>query len=100
MSMETRKGHGAYYTRSKRVAGRIIRTYVGSGLVAFEAAETDRASRLAKAMDRDCHQKSEKEARILDEMLAKYARDVDRMLEIELAVIGIHRRRSEWRVVR
>jgi hypothetical protein len=51
MGWESRRGQGRYYTRSRKVHGRIIREYVGTGLVAELAAQHDaeeRTQRLAE----------------------------------------------------
>jgi ribosomal protein L25 (general stress protein Ctc) len=45
MPWETRKGKGRYYTRSRRVNGRVIRDYYGSGETAHVIAELDRQRR-------------------------------------------------------
>ncbi len=100
MSMETRNGVGTYYTRSQRVYRRIIRTYVGSGLVASDAADEDGEIRLEKAAERARVRESDAEFRLLDEILARYAREVDHAIEVELAGMQIMRRRSELRIVR
>ena len=100
MSLESRNGRGTYYTRSRRVDGQVIRTYVGSGPDALQAAEIDKAMRMASAQERTRQVESDRAMRAFDLTLARYCQAVDREIERELAEMKILRRRSEWRVVR
>lgn len=45
MAWERRQRGGLYYTRSRRVDGRVVREYVGGGLAGFIAEKQDREAR-------------------------------------------------------
>lgn len=100
MSLETRKGRGVYYTRSKRIAGRLVRIYIGSGPDAVEAAREDLERRQSRARECARWKERNKELRGIDLVLGVYSRLVDQAIEAELMGAGIQRRRSEWRVIR
>jgi hypothetical protein len=49
MGWERRQRGGLYYTRSRRVRGRVVREYVGGGLAGFIAEQQDREARCEAA---------------------------------------------------
>jgi hypothetical protein len=97
MAWQTR-GNSAYYYRSRREGGRVVRDYFGGGPEAELAAELDRrrrAERIALVAeaeaDRERHATA---ARPLDEL----ALLTDLLLDTTLAVAGYHRHdRGPWR---
>ena len=50
MAWESRQRGGKYYTRSRRIGRRVVRTYFGTGPVAELAAAQDELSRLLKSL--------------------------------------------------
>jgi len=98
MAWETRKGGGRYYTRSKRVNGRVVREYIGVGPAAELIAALDAESR----RERD-EKRAARNAR--REELERAAALVDRCWEGVLGLVravlvsnGYYRHhRGEWR---
>src|SRR5262245_39804097 len=89
---------GGYYTRSRKVGGRVVREYVGSGLPAILAALADTEARRERA---------EQERAFRDEKAARRAAEaeLDGMIELTdlaaraaLLAAGFHQhKRGEWR---
>ena len=50
MAWEKRQRGGKYYTRSRRVGGRVKRTYIGTGPVGEHAAAMDELSRSLRGL--------------------------------------------------
>lgn len=98
MGWESRGGARRYYTRSKRVAGRVVREYVGRGSSAELAAELDAARRAARA-DRDAVGRAERTlVAAVDHAASAADAAIDALLRANLILAGYHRhRRGEWR---
>ncbi len=89
---------GKYYTRSRKVNGRVIREYVGSGLIANLAAQLDDVDREKRKLERAAEHLSRTEFDEIDEHLGELDRQCDLLAEAALIATG-HRQhhRGEWR---
>ncbi len=96
MSMEVRGGR-KYYTRSKRVGGRIRREYVGSGELAEFAAKNDALKREGRRLE-ELRERSERDRLDeVDEQVDDLCRLADLVAKGALLVAGYHLHRGEWR---
>jgi hypothetical protein len=94
MGWETRKGRGAYYTRSRRVRGRVVRQYLGRGALA-EVAAAANVLRRAQAAARRAEQAHWDVATAL---LRQLCMATDLLTRATWTVAGYHRHdRGVWR---
>ena len=98
MGWERRKRGGLYYTRSRKVRGRVVREYVGGGLAGQLAATTDaeqRAERQARAKAlRDERTRLE----TADASVVMLCEVVEALVRETLMQAGYHQHhRGEWR---
>jgi hypothetical protein len=100
MAWEKRERGGLYYTRSRRVDGRVVREYFGTGPLAEIVAEGDELERLQKeeeiAYCREERERLERDAAFLRE-LEVAARILTRA---HLLAAGCHKHKGEWRRLR
>ena len=98
MAWESRNGGGRYYTRSKRVDGRVVREYVGSGPIAELIAALDAESRRERDERRATRNARRAE---LESTIALLDRSWEGVLGLVRAVLvsnGYYRHhRGEWR---
>ena len=101
MGWETRKGRGKYYTRSERVDGKVVRTYVGQPVAALVAAleqlsrETAQRERRWAAAQWEQEQESAEE---LDGIVADFCDEAEAAYRAALEAGGYHQHaRGEWR---
>lgn len=98
MAWETRKGSsGSYYTRSKRVDGRVVREYIGTGEVALEVAELDAIEREQRQREKATF-KVEKEAQSeIDLRIEEESKHISTLTDAILLVNGYHKHKGQWR---
>ncbi len=98
MAWEQRQRGGHYYTRSRRVSGRVVREYLGAGPLAEALARQD-----ATAQERRRAQATEEQRlRDSDATLAALVDDLiagtDALAAAALVLAGYHQHhRGEWR---
>ncbi len=98
MAWETRNGRGRYYTRSKKINGRVVREYIGTGLIGELAAAQD-SERRARRLEEEATWKAAKaEMDELGDVVNRFSQDVSRLLGLSLLSAGYYRHnRGEWR---
>lgn len=97
MSWETRNGRGAYYTRSRRSGGRIIREYIGTGDFAFVIAHDDDQERQRRQAEDACFRQRKARDRSLDAQIDELCRLADEAAHAVLLAAGYHNHKGQWR---
>src|SRR5262245_36148404 len=88
---------GRYYTRSKRVNGRVVREYIGGGGQGRLAAEHDARQRQKRRDERARALAELAELAILDALLDEFCAFVDLVVEAHLSAQGYRKHRGQWR---
>jgi hypothetical protein len=93
MAWESRHKHHRYYYRKRRIKGRVISEYVGSGPLALLIAELDQAK-----------QEEAREKRREQIRMAKQDQEIDHILDLSidlaraaLLLAGCYNHKGEWR---
>ena len=98
MSWETRANGKRYYTRSRRVGGRIERKYIGGGTLGKLAAEFDDIVRESRWLEAETFRQARQEADRMDKSLAEFEKLADTIARGLLIMAGYHQHhRCEWR---
>ena len=89
---------GRYYTRSKKVNGRVVRKYIGIGRVAELAAQVDALERKRRSSEAQALRQEKAELATLDADLAALAKATDLVARAALTAAGYQQhKRGEWR---
>jgi len=94
---ETRGRAGTYYTRSRRVNGRVVREYVGGGAAGETAALLDEDERAEREARREALKAEHSQARDVSVALADLEALTRQAVADILHAEGFHRHHGEWR---
>jgi hypothetical protein len=98
MGWETRERGGRYYTRSRKVGGRVVREYVGAGPLAEAIAALDAAERAERAEAAERLRDARLRAAPAEAALAGFDQAVEVVARAALLGAGYRRHhRGEWR---
>jgi hypothetical protein len=89
-----------YYTRSRKVAGRVVREYVGRGLLAEGAELRDQCRRWRAQEEREAREAERGPVEMALSILGQYDAAVDTVLKAVLYASGLHspnRSMVKWR---
>ena len=89
---------GRYYTRSKKVNGRLVREYVGTGKLAELVAQMDALEQEKRLLDVLELRDEKAELAVLDDNLKALSEQTDLVARAALLAAGFHQhKRGEWR---
>jgi hypothetical protein len=92
------RGRCRFYTRSRKVAGRVVREYVGTGSVAELAFAADTLRRIDRRAAMEARRAEEASWQAALASLLALCRAADVITRAALLVAGYHRHnRSSWR---
>jgi hypothetical protein len=98
MAWESRKGRGRYYTRSRRVGGKVTREYLGKGWKAIIASDIDELLKAKRAAAAASRRAERGELHKLDADLLAIGQGDDLNAKAALLAAGYRQHhRGEWR---
>ena len=98
MAWETRGGNGRYYTRSRRVHGKVAREYIGTGPVAELAAGMDALARSKRRENQRVNREEIDRLENGETAVTKVFAETNLLARASLLSAGYHQHaRSEWR---
>ena len=98
MGWERRQGGNWYYTRSRRVEGRVVREYVGRGEVAEASAQLDAAEREERRLKEEAFRAECARLEAMDQVTEEFSVLVDNLARVALVAAGYRKHnRGEWR---
>ena len=95
---EKRERGGLYYTRSRKVGGRVAREYLGNGTLAELAARMDALERRRREEDVKAWRKKKERLEALEGPVEDLCEAAEALARAALVVAGyLQHKRGEWR---
>ena len=88
---------GRYYTRSRKVNGRVVREYIGGGEVGSLVAQMDAIERERRESERESWRLEREEMEAFDTSVANVCQMADIIAKAVMVVAGFHCHRGQWR---
>lgn len=88
---------GKYYTRSRRVNGRVVREYIGGGEAGEAAEALDELEREERQYERERLKAQQAETAAFDDSIANICQLADTVTKAAMVAAGFHQYRGEWR---
>ena len=98
---ERRRRGGLYYTRSRKEGGRVVREYVGGGVLGELAARMDAETRDRKVQEAAALREERERTAELEKPIEDLCEATDLLVRAALLASGYHQhKRGEWRLRR
>jgi hypothetical protein len=95
---ERRERGGLYYTRSRKVNGRVVREYVGGGVLGELAAQMDAEDRQRRQEEAAAWREERERLEELAGLVDEFCEDVETIARAALLSAGFRRHKhGEWR---
>jgi len=92
-----RRNNCWYYTRSRRINGRVVRTYFGNGPEAEAAAEEDEMRRMKRLAVRRQEELEQIELAEIERIVIECNATIDLLVRAQMLCLGFHYHRGQWR---
>ncbi len=92
-----KRGSGQYYYRKKRVNGRVVSEYVGSGILAEATQMLDQVEKEKTYLEKIEHQIEKEQTDAMDQAIDQNLISIGELINNTLIAHGYHKVKGEWR---
>ena len=92
-----KRGSGQYYYRKKRVNGRVVSEYVGSGILAEATQMLDQIEKEKTDLEKIEQQIEREQAAAMDQAIDQNLESIGELINNILIGHGYHKVKGEWR---